>query len=192
MEHRSLARRLSGISTAVVGIRFSRPPVNVDWHRGDVAILAGLGGALDPAMSVGDVLVDDRDACLPPAFACHRGRIHTAGEVVSSAEQKRSLRAATTASVVDMEQSLARAWLAERGVPLVGIRAVSDAAADAVDPIVSRIVDDIGRPKAWATAAALLRQPRHVGALRRLGRDARIALAALGPVVECAVVALSH
>ncbi len=174
------ALRRAGLAATVIGIGGGRlgavPP-------GTTAVLmVGVGGAIDPALAVGDVVTDAAVA------GVRRGAIHTADRVVATAAQKAELFAATGAAVVDLEQAVVRQWAG--GLPVFGVRSVSDAAADAVDPAVVRFVTDVGRPRPAVIAAALLRRPGLIRQLRRLDRDTRRALANLGPAVRAVVDAL--
>ena len=87
-----------------------------------------------------------------------------------------------------MEQAVVRRWAG--GLPVFGVRAVSDTAADAIDPAVIRFVTDVGTPRPAVIAAALVRRPGLIRHLRRLDRDTRLALSRLGPAVRAVVDAL--
>ena len=139
----------------------------------DLVWLVGLGGALDPSLQVGDLVIDGPPGtALQPADASfHRGRIHTSDRLVATPAQKRALFAQTAALAVDMEQRLVRDKLAPLGISVMGVRAISDTAETALEPHLLRLVTHVGRPRWAALAAALLRRPSLLVSLVRLGRD---------------------
>ena len=172
------ALRRAGLAATVIGIGGSRLAGVVVPPATTHVVMAGVGGALDPGLSVGDVVVDG------PVHDVRRGTIHTVDRVVSTAAEKAALFAATGAAVVDMEQAVVRRWAA---VQVVGVRAVSDAAHHAVDPAVVRFVTDVGRPRPAAIAAGLLRRPGLVPHLLQLNRHTRLALDRLAAVLPVIV-----
>ncbi len=144
--------------------------------------MAGVGGAVDPSLAVGDVVTDG------PSFAGVKcGSIHTVERVVSTVAEKAAIFTATAAAVVDMEQAVVKRWAEPRGLSVIGVRAISDDAGDVLDPAVVRFVTDTGRPRPGVIAAALLRRPGLVGHLRRLNRDTALALSRLAPAVRAMI-----
>jgi adenosylhomocysteine nucleosidase len=175
------ALRTVGIAATVIGIRGSRLGAVVVSPGTTRIIMAGVGGGLDPALAVSDVIVDGpEDFAVPGA---RRGTIHTADRIVSTVAEKAALFAATGAAVVDMEQAVVRKWAEQHGLPVIGIRAVSDTAADAIDPAVLGFVNDIGSVRPFRLAAAIVGRPGLVPQLRRLGRDTKTALQALQKII---------
>jgi len=177
-------RAVEGVDLRVVGPRgqgLSRVKA-VENYRG--IIMAGLGGALDPTLNIGDVVVD-RDSDLDiPAGPWRRGLIHTTEGVVATVVDKRALFAATGALVVDMENAIARAFAADRGAAFLGIRAVSDGADEPLDPATLRWIDPAGALRPGPLLADLCRRPARIPALWRLGRRSRVAVGKLADAVE--------
>jgi adenosylhomocysteine nucleosidase len=99
--------------------------------------------------------------------------------VVGSPAAKSALAAGTGAIAVDTEShAVARiAW--EAGVPFLAVRAVSDAAGDALPGWLLASLDERGEVRPLAFAAALLRDPRRLAAVLTLFRGSRRALARL-------------
>jgi nucleoside phosphorylase len=145
--------------------------------------MAGLAGALDPALEVGDVVVDGDVGPLLPHRGWRRGAIHTSGEIVATAAAKQALFAATGALVVDMESAVAREFAASRSVPFLSTRAVSDRAADALDPATLDWVDAAGGLRPAKLAADLCRRPGTIPDLVRLGIRSRTAMRSLSDAV---------
>jgi hypothetical protein len=68
-------------------------------------------------------------------------------------------------------------------VPFIHLRAISDSAVDAVNPIVMSIVDCHGRIKAGKLAVALLLNPSLIWQLLKLGSHSKHAAKALGQAI---------
>jgi adenosylhomocysteine nucleosidase len=177
------------IMARLVGIGAGQLPAQLANDLGCV-ILAGFAGALDPSLNVGDVVLDWPAGDLKgpaPAGPFRLGRIHAAGGIVATAEQKSRLFAETGAAAVEMEGDAVRKRLAGTGVPLIGLRAITDAADEALDPALLALVDRFGRPRPFALAGFLARHPGRIGSLRRLGTAARLAGRRLSEAVSSLV-----
>jgi len=97
------------------------------------------------------------------------------------------LFAETGAAAVEMEGEAVRKWLAGTGIPLIGLRAITDAADEALDPALLALVDTFGRPKPFALARFVARHPSRIASLRRLDAAARLAGRRLGEAVASLV-----
>ena len=97
-------------------------------------ILAGLAGALDPAWEEGDLTSfrsEDWDefhqwSKMHPKV--RPGKWHTAREIIATGEAKIALGKRTGCGIVEMEWDYVATACYEQGVPLVGLRGVSDRA----------------------------------------------------------------
>ena len=95
-------------------------------------ILAGLAGALHPDWDEGDLTSFHGDAW--PEFAVwarskpavRPGKWHTAHEIIETGQAKLELGRKTGCGLVEMEWDYVAEACRKRGVPLVGLRAVSD------------------------------------------------------------------
>lgn len=145
-------------------------------------IMAGVAGALDPRLKVGDVVVaGDRQ------ISEQHGRtvaIHTSTAMASTAPAKAELFESTGAAAVDMETGIIQQWARERGTAFIAIRVISDSAGQEIDPRVLSLVDQWGRPRLAAVAGMLLRRPWLLPQLIRLGRDSALAAQKLGIAVR--------
>ena len=183
IEHRLLSRlaRIPGVEVHVTGMGPDRART---WAERSIVpgqravIAAGFCGALDPDLERGtliaaDVVVDGPDG---DAFACdprlldavgdtHRGRLISLARIARTPPE----RAALTGTIVDMESAALARVAADRGVPFVAIRAVTDRAHDRL-PDLEAVVDGLGRPRPDRLAGLLIRQPRTLGSLVRLLR----------------------
>ncbi|MBC2595343.1 hypothetical protein H5P28_13830 [Ruficoccus amylovorans] len=137
-------------------------------------ILAGFGGALDPALKLGDIVIDRGE-----------GKIHTASEVVSTPAAKAVLFAQTGCPVVDMESAPVVEAAAEAGIPLTVIRAISDTATDELPAFLAKGYNrETGKETPLRMAGHMLTHPGDIGRLRRL-------LKSWGPVREALAEAIA-
>lgn len=169
-------------------------------REGVEAVLSiGLGGALDPSLEVGDLILasevlrprrrwetdpawlqrlSDR---LPKAKV---GSVYGSSDMVLSTLEKDKLRRQGGAMLVDMESHVAAQAAARAGLPFAVIRVVSDKAGVSLPPAVRQGLKEDGGMNLPGVLAALLRDPRQLPALMRTGRDADIAFKALAATAE--------
>lgn len=147
----------------------------------------GLGGALDPALKVGDLVIgaevlrprwrrqtDPRwterlAACLPQARIAS---VYGSNDMVLHALDKAKLRGQGGAALVDMESHVAARLAAARGLPFAILRVVSDTAGVSLPQAVAAGLKPNGDENLWGVLAALAGDPRQLPALMRVGRDA--------------------
>jgi adenosylhomocysteine nucleosidase len=196
IESAAVKRALSdniGPSTEIhtIGILARHIPANLQTSNTAAIIMAGLAGALDPALAIGDVVIDDVQKCVPELIAYRRGRILTRDQIVATPAHKAELFKNTGALAVDMESSKVQQFASGLGIPFIGVRAISDTAAEILEADVVRFVDDFGRVKPINLAAGLLRRPNLVPYLNRLGKNSRRAADQLGlavrKIVDCLI-----
>lgn len=96
--------------------------------------VAGYGGALDPALAIGDVIISPRlpSGFEPPALAEGRrvfaGKILQVGDVITDPLEKARLFRESGALCCDMESGIVGRLAEERGMPCGSVRAISDTA----------------------------------------------------------------
>lgn len=164
----------------------------------DGVILAGLAGALTPALQIGDVLIDATYAPSPPDAlgikTTHLGKnqihvkpIYSSTELVATPQAKQKLHELTQAWAVEMEAHRVRKHFGAFAPPepaFLHIRGISDAAADAVDPVVFKLVDGLGRPRLWQILKQFAQQPTLPAKLWRLSRASHLAKRNMAQVVR--------
>jgi hopanoid-associated phosphorylase len=172
----------------------------------DAVISIGVGGALDPALKVGDVVIGAEviagashwptDAAWSARLAARlpgalSAAIYGSEVMVLRAADKESLRAASGAALADMESHIAAEVAAAHGLPFTVVRVVSDTAeADLPSAVAAGLKPD-GAMNLVGVLAALALRPLQLPALMRVGRDAEAALKALEATVAALGVGLS-
>jgi len=161
---------------------------------------SGLCGALRDSLAIADCVVPPAIAALdaseqryeiPLPLDAMRTAIASAGVkmsadalvsarvIVCTPEEKRALGTASNAGAVDMETRGMLVAAAKKGVPVFALRAVSDAAADALPPEVADFVDEDGNLRSGKIAKFLFTQPHKIGALTKLQKHSKLACGAL-------------
>jgi adenosylhomocysteine nucleosidase len=138
-------------------------------------ILGGFGGGLHPDLAIGDVVVEPPPSLTVIEGPWKIGRITTQTDLVATPQAKAALFKRTGAWAVDMEADPVRRAAMSRALPLVVVRAITDTAAQSIDPRILAWIDPDGAPRAAAMALGLLRRPWLIVELIRLGRASRLA-----------------
>ena len=146
-------------------------------------IMAGLAGALDPELKIGDVIIDEASTWPAKNLPIPRRKIHTAHSLVASVGDKSTLYASTGAAAVEMENAAVRELARKWGAPYLGIRSISDKADQPLDPAVLKCINPFGGAK-MEIVYRTLRRPGLIAEFYRLFRDSSTALKTLAPAVE--------
>jgi uridine phosphorylase len=184
----AVTAELGEIPLQVIGIGATKLNRSL-LERSDGIVLAGLAGALDPTLAVGDIVVDSRSG-EPPAWSgrFREGKFHAAGQLVSTAAEKRRLFRETGCAAVDMESGIVGAMAESLHLPMLHVRAISDACDDELPPRLMSWIDDIGRLRAMKLLVDLALHPQQIRAVIRLGRNSHLALQqlaqALGVILQ--------
>jgi len=124
------------VLSARIGMGHSGQEIKVgNWlkdHPCSAIILAGLAGALDPAWDEGDLTSfkseawDEFHRWTECQSKVRPGKWHTAHEIIATGEEKIALGNRTGCGIVEMEWDCVAKACHKHGIPLVGLRAVSD------------------------------------------------------------------
>jgi hopanoid-associated phosphorylase len=154
----------------------------------------GLGGALDPGLAVGALVLGtevltrrarwDTDRAWTQRLAerlpkAKRDPVFGSDAMVLRVMEKAKLRSGGAAAVVDMESHVAARLAASRNLPLAVLRVVSDGASASLPSAVLAGLKADGGMNLFGVLAALARSPSQLPALMRVGHDADLAFAAL-------------
>lgn len=173
--------------------------------KADLAISSGLAGALKEALKPGDLIAPqkvrtlrndanaDSDASLRER-AIQQGALAietliTVGRIVSTAEEK--ARLAFFGEAVDMESAIVMSYFVSADVPVLTIRAISDAADENLPLDFDRCLTPQGAIKPMSLVNAIVRRPGNLPSLVRFGRQSHNAAQRLATFLDEFIVALS-
>jgi len=182
-EARAAARQLKdgAVTIHVIGIGAKHLPS----EKAKTVVMAGYGGALSPDVHVGDVVIDDRRGRVR-GLPFRYGGIHCSGKILATVEEKHAAFVESGALAVDMESERVRQWADRIGADFIGVRAITDAADEALNPKLLAMVDEFGRPR----PGVILQNMGIVPAMLRLAGATRQADAALGEALAAVVKAI--
>ncbi len=172
--------------------------LDLDGDDFGMVIYAGVAGALAPGLRGGDVrlarrvLSDDGEkwtATWPLNEPASRGLamcdILTTRRILRLPQERRSAHETTGAELVDTESAALAAWAAKTNHRTWGVvRGVSDEIEVTLPDGIDHWIGRDGRLRPWRVGYDLLRQPRSIGAVRRLGESSRRAMAGVAAVLE--------
>jgi adenosylhomocysteine nucleosidase len=168
----------------------------LDSHTPSLWIAAGFAGGLSPDLRVGDILTV-RNFSDPDRFSdiaslpAHTGTLITTKSVVQTAEQKRDLARHTGAVAVDMETAAIHRLCAARGIPMLSIRAISDAVSQDL-PVPAAVWFDPARqrPRPLPLLLHLASHPARILPFARFVRGVNSARSSLTTFLLAALAAL--
>jgi len=195
----------TGLVCARSGVGAERALAAARWLGAEgVAALAviGVSGGLDPGLRPGDLVVadtvlesggaadqnwttdPDRAGLVDAALAAEglpvrRGAVISASRPVPSPRAKESLRDRCAALAVDMESAAVARAAAEKGLPLVVLRAVCDTADQSVPEDFLVSLDEDGSVRPSVLVRKLAGRPSLVGDLVRMERGFSAAVTSL-------------
>jgi len=172
------------VNLSIIGIAGRRFDPNALRDIDGGVILAGLAGALDPALNVGEIVFEATpDGSFGP-LPFRQCKIHTSDDIISSSEEKQRLFVESGCAAVDMEGAIVRRAAEPAGIPMLHIRAISDTAAEALPERMMSWIDDVGEPLFHRIAPDMLLYPSQISTMMRLGKNSRLALNNLAPAVR--------
>lgn len=182
--------------------------VTIKSYRPDLIICAGFGGALQPSVNCGDIVIGTEVLELskdsgtkvrwhsthtfqPHAELAmennnckvHRGKVLTTDDIILRADTKKHLGRATGALVGDMETSAVAAVCAAHGTDILALRCITD---NDREDLPENLGDFflVGQLQLGRILSACNRDPRLIFDLARLGFRAKIAGANLARFLE--------
>ncbi|MGB9466132.1 MAG: hypothetical protein WBR10_13555 [Candidatus Acidiferrum sp.] len=178
--------------------------IPLDLH--DICISSGLAGSLDAALKPGDVAVArttetlDQDckaasdaALLALAVASGAKAVNvslTSEKIIATAEEKEEL--SQKGSIVEMETTHILAAAAQKHVPCVAVRAISDAADEDLPVDFARILDSRGHLKMGGLIKEVGLSPYRIPLLLQFGRQSRAAGKSLADFLDRYIATISQ
>jgi adenosylhomocysteine nucleosidase len=192
--------------TGIGGESAAKAMLSIPVEVHDICISSGLAGSLDTALSPGDVVAAhtvetlDRscqatsDAALFDLAVTYGAKpvnvSLTSEKIVGTAEAKEEL--SQRGSVVEMESTYVLAAAAQRGMPGVAVRAISDAADEDLPVDFGRILDSHGHLKMGGLLKEVGLSPYRIPLLIQFGRQSRAAGKSLADFLDRYIYAISQ
>ena len=188
-----IAAQHPGVVTLIVGIGRANAEQSVRSFltSGSPALVltSGFAGGLNPDLKLGDVVFDVQSpkskvqsqltaaGAKPVKFFC-------ADRIATTVAEKQTLRAQTGADAVEMESAAIHAVCAERGIPCVTVRVISDTADEALPLDFNALAKPDKSIDAGKLALAIAKAPWKIGALLALQKKTKFAAERLAAVLE--------
>lgn len=158
----------------------------LDRQRFDFVISSGFAGGVDPSLGVGDLVLADNFSdpeLLDRARAqlhCRVATLATAARVIASEWERIQLARENGAAALDMETKWIARACAERQIPMLSLRVISDTTV-APFPAPPEVLFDLARQRTNTArlAAYLARHPSAIFRLIRFSRQIALARARL-------------
>jgi adenosylhomocysteine nucleosidase len=189
-----------GVITLIVGIGRENAEKAIRkflaLHTPQLVLTCGFAGGLNPDLKIGDVVFEcgmrnaecgiGEERLL--AAGAKSAKFFCADRIATTVAEKHALRAETGADVVEMESAAIHAVCAEKNIPCVTVRVISDTADEALPLDFNALAKpdkslDFGK-LAWAIA----KSPGKIGALIGLQRKTRLAALRLAEVLDKVIV----
>jgi uridine phosphorylase len=155
-------------------------------------LTCGFAGGLNPDLKLGEVVFQIGDGKLEIgnallAAGAKPAKFFCADRIATTIAEKQALRAQTDADAVEMESATIQAVCAERGIPCVTMRVISDTAQEDLPLDFNALAKadkslDFGK-LAWAIA----KSPGKIPALMALGKKTSFAAQQLANVLEIVI-----
>ena len=174
--HHAAARRSEGHSTAVPTWSSEREDALIPPHTPPVTPALSRGPSESQAQAAKWIPAQGRD---DGRGSVRLGALLGLDRMLSSPTEKADAFARSGALAIDMESHHVARAAAERGLPFIAVRAVSDQAGETLPAILASFVDAEGQTKMSAVLAALIFRRVRIGELLQAGRASKRAHQAL-------------
>ena len=190
---RKIAAAKSGVSLLVVGIgqRNADHAVRkfLSSHAPELVLTCGFAGGLNADLKLGEVVYSASShapkvqnqlraaGAKPATFFC-------ADRIATTVAEKKKLRADTGADAVEMESAAIHAVCAERGIPCVTVRVISDTAHEDLPLDFNALAKPDKNLDFKKLFFAIAKSPGKIGALLQLQTKTKFAAQRLAGVLE--------
>ena len=185
-----------GIFTLIIGIGRQNAGKSVrrflESCSPELVLTCGFAGGLNPDLKVGDVIFESgmqkaesgnlEERLL--AAGAKPAKIFCADRIATSAMEKWQLCVDTGADAVEMESAAIHAVCAEKNIPCVTVRVISDTAHEDLPLDFNALAKPDKSLDFWKIFFAIARSPGKIGALMKLQKKTSFAAKQLAAVLE--------
>ena len=170
-------------------------------QKPELLISAGFGGAVLSGLAVGDVVIAEKVLHwtgsdfeqVAPMFYCQhltgsqayfRGEFISSDSILDKTQLAALLPQNICRAVAEMESAAVARVAAEHGIPILGVRVISDSWNEELGFSINELCNENMRLSPKLVAATILKRPRLIFQFIRLYRNSRIAAKNLGLAIE--------
>ncbi|MDQ6632843.1 MAG: hypothetical protein M3Y82_13985 [Verrucomicrobiota bacterium] len=156
--------------------------------RPEMVLSCGFAGGLNPDFSVGQVIFS-ADSNFPLtsrwlSAGAVPARFYFSNRIITTAEEKKSLRQSTGADAVEMESQIIRKLCGEQNIPSATLRVISDAAHENLPLDFNLLLTPEYHLHYGKLMRAILCSPKKINGLLRLQRQTKMAAEKLSAVLQ--------
>ena len=194
---RKIAAGKSGISILLTGIGRQNAEKSLREFlldsgtpaRSQLVLTCGFAGGLNPELEIGDVVfeIGNRKSEIGNqllAAGAKPAKFFCADHIAITVAEKIKLRAETSADAVEMESAAIHAVCAERGIPCVTVRVISDTADEDLPLDFNALAKADKSLDYGKLFLAIAKSPGKIGALIRLQKNTKFAAERLAEVLS--------
>jgi adenosylhomocysteine nucleosidase len=190
--HKIAAQRPS-VFTVIVGIGRQNAEKSVRSflasNSPELVLTCGFAGGLNPDLKLGDVIFELSTLNIQLstrllAAGAKSAKIFCADRIATTVAEKKALRAETGADAVEMESAAIHAVCAERGIPCVTVRVISDTADEDLPLDFNALAKADKSIDFGKLFLAIAKSPGKIGALMALQKKTRLAAERLAAVLS--------
>ena len=188
-----IAARHPGVVTLIIGIGRANAEKSVRSFLTSsspaLVLTCGFAGGLNPTLKLGDVVFEP--ATGNPQLATHLSaagakpvKFFCADRIATTVAEKQALRAQTGADAVEMESAAIHTVCAEKKIPCVTVRVISDTAHEDLQLDFNALAKPDKSIDAGKLALAIAKAPWKIGALLALQKKTKFAAERLAAVLK--------
>ena len=187
-----IAARHPGVVTIIVGIGHQNAENSVRSFLAtsspELVLTCGFAGGLNPDLKLGDVVFEIGNRLLEIenvllAAGAKPAKFFCADRIATSIAEKQQLRAQTGADAVEMESAAIHAVCAERDIPCVTVRVISDTAHEGLPLDFNALAKPDKNLDFGKLAWAIVKSPGKIGGLMQLQKKTKFAAEQLAGVL---------
>jgi adenosylhomocysteine nucleosidase len=160
-------------------------------NRPELIVAAGFAGGLNPQLTLGQVVLDDRQGAAAARINARKdsalivtGIIFSSARVLITPEEKGKCRSETHADAVDMESETIRRIAGEQGIPMIALRSISDTVHEMLPLDFNQFMTPQGGMRFGRLIAHLMFHPGKIPSLLRFQKRVSIAARELAKALE--------